>query len=77
MNNRDVEKINYNKLHNVYSSPYIIRMIKLGRMGETCNMHGYEKIMQNVSLKPCKKPEGKKPLNEGLSSNDDKECLRI
>jgi hypothetical protein len=48
------------ELNDLYSSPNIIRMIKLGRMGGACSRYGGES--RGVYRVLVRKPEGKRPL---------------
>jgi hypothetical protein len=53
-------KLHNEELHNLYSSPNIIRIIKSrGEMGRACNMYGKKRSAYRVLVG---KPEGKRPL---------------
>jgi hypothetical protein len=53
-------KLHNDELHNLYSSPSIIRIIKSGKMRWARHVAGMEK--RNVHRLLVGKPEGKKPL---------------
>jgi hypothetical protein len=55
-------KLHNEELHNLYSSPSIIRMMKLRRMrwaGHVARMGGEKRIAYRILVG---KPEGKRPL---------------
>jgi hypothetical protein len=55
----DWRKLHNEELHNLYSSPNIIRMIKADEMGRACNTNGGKRNAYRIWVG---KPEGKRPL---------------
>jgi hypothetical protein len=53
----------YGELHNLYSSPYIVRMVKSRRMRWVGHVAHIEK-MRNADTILDRKSEGKKPLRK-------------
>jgi hypothetical protein len=56
-----VEKLHNEELHNLYSSPSIIRIIKFGEdeVGGTCGTNGEKRNVYRIFVG---KPEGKRPI---------------
>jgi hypothetical protein len=55
----DWRKLHNEELHNLYSSPYINRMIIKDEMGSACSTNGGEENAYRILVG---KPEGKSPL---------------
>jgi hypothetical protein len=67
VNSRDWRKLYNEELHNMHSSPNIIRMIKSRKMGGICSTHGELRNSYKILVG---KPEGKPFGKPGCRSED-------